>query len=34
LTKSEIISAYAFKNPPKKMKIRDSIKTFEDAFAN
>ena len=34
LTKSEIISAYAFKNPPKKMKIRDSIKAFEDAFAN
>ena len=34
LTKSEIISAYAFKNPPKKMKIRDSIKAFEEAFAN
>ncbi len=34
LTKSEIISAYAFKNPPKKMKIRDSIKAFEDSFAN
>ena len=30
LNKSEIISAYAFKNPPKKMKIRDSIKAFED----
>lgn len=34
LAKSEIISAYAFKNPPKKMKIRDSIKAFEEAFAN
>jgi myo-inositol-1-phosphate synthase len=34
LSKSEIISAYAFKNPSKKMKIRDSIKAFEDAFAN
>lgn len=34
LIKSEIISAYAFKNPPKKMKIRDSIKAFEEAFAN
>lgn len=34
LAKSDIISAYAFKNPPKKMKIRDSIKAFEDTFAN
>ena len=34
LIKSDIISAYAFKNPPKKMKIRDSIKAFEEAFAN
>lgn len=33
-TKSEIISAYAFKNPPKKMHIRECIKSFEDAFAN
>ena len=31
--KAEIISAYAFKNPPKKMHIRDCIKAFEDAFA-
>ena len=34
LGKSEIISAYAFKNPPKKIKIRESIKAFEEAFAN
>ncbi len=34
LGKSEIISAYAFKNPPKKFKIRESIKAFEEAFAN
>ncbi|MGI0083413.1 MAG: hypothetical protein ACREAG_08945 [Nitrosopumilaceae archaeon] len=34
LAKSDIISAYAFKNPPKKMKIRDSIKAFEDTFVN
>ncbi|MEO9307087.1 MAG: hypothetical protein ABI342_02095 [Nitrososphaera sp.] len=33
-TKSEIISAYAFKNPPKKMHIRECIKAFEDTFAN
>ena len=32
--KSDIISAYAFKNPPKKIKIRESIKAFEEAFAN
>ena len=32
--KADIISAYAFKNPPKKMHIRDCIKAFEDAFAN
>lgn len=34
LAKSEIISAYAFKNPPKKMHIRECIKSFEDAFVN
>ena len=34
LTKSDIISAYAFKSPLKKMKIRDSIKAFEEAFVN
>jgi len=34
LAKSDIISAYAFKNPPKKTKIRESIKAFEEAFAN
>jgi len=34
LGKAEIISAYAFKNPPKKMHIRDCIKAFEDAFAH
>src|SRR3972149_8330099 len=34
LAKSEIISAYAFKNPPKKTKIRESIKAFEETFAN
>ena len=34
LTKSDIISAYAFKNPLKKMKIRDSIKAFEESFVN
>ncbi|MDE1725226.1 MAG: hypothetical protein KGH76_04950 [Thaumarchaeota archaeon] len=33
-TKSDIISAYAFKNPPKKMHIRECIKLFEDAFTN
>lgn len=32
--KSNIISAYAFKNPPKKMHIRDCIKSFEDAFTH
>lgn len=32
-SKSDIISAYAFKNPPKKMHIRECIKAFEDAFA-
>ncbi len=30
--KVDIISAYAFKNPPKKMHIRECIKAFEDAF--
>ena len=34
LAKSDIISAYAFKNPPKKTKIRESIRDFEEAFAN
>lgn len=34
ITKSDIISAYAFKNPLKKTKIRESIKAFEEAFAN
>jgi myo-inositol-1-phosphate synthase len=33
-SKADIISAYAFKNPPKKMHIRECIKSFEDAFAN
>ncbi len=32
--KSDIISAYAFKNPSKKMHIRECIKAFEDAFVN
>lgn len=32
--KSDIISAYAFKSPPKKMHIRECIRAFEDAFAN
>jgi myo-inositol-1-phosphate synthase len=32
--KVDIISAYAFKNPPKKMHIRECIKAFEDAFVN
>jgi myo-inositol-1-phosphate synthase len=32
--KSNIISAYAFKNPPNKMHIRECIKAFEDAFVN
>ena len=34
LAKSDIISAYAFKNPRKKVKIRESIKVFEEAFVN
>lgn len=34
LTKTDIISAYAFKNPTKKMHIRECIKSFEDAFLN
>jgi len=33
-TKMGIISAYAFKNPPKKMHIRECIKSFEDSFLN
>ena len=32
LTKTDIISAYAFKNPAKRMHIRECIKSFEDAF--
>jgi myo-inositol-1-phosphate synthase len=34
LSKADVISAYAFKNPPKKMHIRECIKAFEDAFLN
>ena len=34
LTKADVISAYAFKNPPKKMHIKECIKAFEDAFLN
>lgn len=34
LGKSDIISSYAFKNPPKKAHIRESIKLFEDSFVN
>ncbi len=34
LGKVDIISAYAFKNPPKKMHIRESIRLFEDSFVN
>ena len=33
-TKIDVISAYAFKNPPKKIHIRECIKTFEDSFLN
>ncbi|MDE1867103.1 MAG: hypothetical protein KGI08_05270 [Thaumarchaeota archaeon] len=33
LAKVDTISAYAFKNPTKKMHIRECIKLFEDAFA-
>ncbi len=33
-TKVDIILAYAFKNPPKKMHIRECMKAFEDAFLN
>jgi len=34
LSKAEIISAYAFKNPPRKIHIRECIKAFEDEFVN
>lgn len=34
LSKYDIISVYAFKNPLKKMHIRECIKAFEDAFSN
>lgn len=34
LGKADIISAYAFKNPTKKMHIRECIKSFEDSFSN
>jgi myo-inositol-1-phosphate synthase len=33
-TKTDIISAYAFKNPTKKMHVRECIKSFEDLFLN
>ncbi|HXU95424.1 MAG TPA: hypothetical protein VFP45_03210 [Candidatus Nitrosotalea sp.] len=33
-TKIDVISAYAFKNPTKKMHIRECIKSFEDSFLN
>jgi myo-inositol-1-phosphate synthase len=33
-SKVDIISAYAFKNPPKRMHIRECIKAFEEAFVN
>src|SRR5438309_733169 len=32
LAKADVISSYAFKNPPKKMNIRECIIAFEDAF--
>ncbi len=32
LAKADLISAYAFKNPPKRMHIRECIKEFEDLF--
>ena len=32
LGKSDIIAAYAFKNPEKKSHIRESIKSFEESF--
>jgi myo-inositol-1-phosphate synthase len=32
--KIDVISAYAFKNPPKKMHVRECIKAFEDSFVN
>ncbi|MDE1763359.1 MAG: hypothetical protein KGH88_03830 [Thaumarchaeota archaeon] len=34
LSKTDIISSYAFKNPAKRIHIREGIKSFEDAFAN
>ena len=33
-SKVDIISAYAFKNPTKKIHIRECIKSFEEAFLN
>ncbi|MDE1862467.1 MAG: hypothetical protein KGI33_06105 [Thaumarchaeota archaeon] len=30
----DVVSAYAFKNPARKMHIRDCIKSFEDSFAS
>ncbi len=33
-TKVDLISSYAFKNPSKKMHIRECIKSFEDVFLN
>jgi myo-inositol-1-phosphate synthase len=32
LSKADIISSYAFKNPPKKSHIREGNKTFEEVF--
>ena len=34
LTKIDIISTYAFKNPTKKAHIREGVKSFEDSFLN
>lgn len=34
LGKTDVISAYAFKSPAKKMHIMECIRLFEDAFAN
>ena len=34
LGKVDIISSYAFKNPPKKAHIREATKAFEDYFSN
>ena len=34
IAKADIISAYAFKNPSKKMHIMECLRAFEDAFVN